>query len=58
MIAAATQRVESAGLSLWDRLIVESAISCGAMCLWTEDLYAGQTIGDLTIANPFATAAG
>lgn len=40
-------------LSWWDALIVAMAQSVGAQILWTEDLTAGQTLGELTVRNPF-----
>lgn len=53
LIVAATRRVETAKLSFWDSLIIESAIGSGARRLWTEDLQDGQTFGRLMIVNPF-----
>jgi predicted nucleic acid-binding protein len=40
-------------LSWWDALIVAMAQAAGAQILWTEDLNAGQTLGELTVRNPF-----
>lgn len=57
LIVAATKRVETSGFSFWDRLIIESAIDCGARRLWSEDLQDGQTFGDLVIVNPFTARA-
>ncbi|WP_417481749.1 PIN domain-containing protein [Maricaulis sp.] len=37
----------------YDCLIIAVAIRCGATVLLTEDLQHGQTIGRLTIRNPF-----
>lgn len=48
---------EAAQLSFWDALIVEAARRAGAERLVTEDLGAGRRIGELTIENPFASAA-
>ncbi|WP_133510580.1 hypothetical protein [Candidatus Thiosymbion oneisti] len=53
LIVAATRRVETANLSFWDSLIIESAIKSDARRLWTEDLQDGQTCGELMIMNPF-----
>lgn len=58
LIAAASRRVEASGFSFWDAMIVESAIDCGASRLWTEDLQDSQTIGSLTIVDPFSAPAG
>jgi predicted nucleic acid-binding protein len=52
-IVSATQRVEVSGFSFLDSLIIESAIDCGARCLWTEDLQDGQSFGELMTVNPF-----
>jgi len=55
LIVAATRRLETAKLSFWDSLIIESAIGSGARRLWTEDLQDGQTFGKLMIVNPFGS---
>jgi predicted nucleic acid-binding protein len=40
--------------SLWDSLVVASAIEAGCRILYTEDLQSGQTIEDnLLVGNPF-----
>lgn len=44
------------GFSFYDALIVASALAAGCTRLLSEDLQHGQTIGDLTIVDPFATA--
>jgi predicted nucleic acid-binding protein len=54
LVVATTRRVETSRLSFWDGLIVESAIDCGARCLWTEDLQNGQVFGETSTVNPFA----
>lgn len=41
-------------VSIWDALIVRSAAALGCARIWTEDLSAGQVIGGVQIANPFA----
>ena len=43
------------GLSWWDALIVSAAQVSDCHYLITEDLQAGQMIGDLKIINPFQT---
>ena len=43
-------------LSVWDALIVRSALEAGADSLYTEDLQAGQVIEGLAIVNPFSPA--
>lgn len=40
-------------LSLWDALIVKSALAAGCTRLLTEDLQDGQRFGGLEIENPF-----
>ena len=44
----------SHGFSFYDSLIVASALEAGCDRLLTEDLQAGQRIGGLVVANPFA----
>jgi predicted nucleic acid-binding protein len=41
------------GLSIYDALIVVSAIEAGCDTLYTEDMQHGRTIGELAIVNPF-----
>ena len=43
-------------LSWWDALIVAAAQRVGCRTLLSEDFQVGQTFGDLTVVNPFATA--
>ncbi|MBV8683643.1 MAG: PIN domain-containing protein [Caulobacteraceae bacterium] len=46
---------ERHGFSVWDSMIVASALQCDARILWTEDLHDGLLVdGRLRIANPFA----
>jgi predicted nucleic acid-binding protein len=40
-------------LSFWDAMILYSANSLGCSVLWTEDLTAGQVVGQTTVRNPF-----
>jgi predicted nucleic acid-binding protein len=40
-------------VSFWDALIVHAARSAGAMVLYTEDLSAGKTFGNLRVVDPF-----
>lgn len=42
------------GLSLYDALIVASALEAGADRLLSEDMQAGRRFGDVEIVNPFA----
>ncbi|NJM29276.1 MAG: PIN domain-containing protein [Rhizobiales bacterium] len=43
-------------LSWWDSIIVASAVEQGCTHLLTEDMQHGQSIGSLTIINPFHIA--
>ena len=40
-------------ISLWDALVVRSAMRMGCDVLWTEDLSDGQKWEGLTVKNPF-----
>lgn len=42
------------GLSWWDALIVAAAQAGGCTHLLTEDLQDGQSLGDVTVVDPFA----
>ena len=50
----ATVRQEQHQLSIWDALILTSAIELNCQVLWSEDLNAGQQFGNLEVKNPFA----
>jgi len=41
-------------ISIWDAMIVRSALETGAEIIWTEDLQHGQKIESVEIRNPFA----
>lgn len=43
------------GLSWWDALIAATAQSAGCRYLLTEDLQAGQQLGEVQVVNPFMT---
>ena len=45
-------------LSWWDSLIVSAAQSAGCRYLLTEDLQHLQSLGDLTVLNPFESSPG
>lgn len=45
---------EQFGLSVYDALIVSSAVQAGAQTLYSEDMHHGLVVGDTTIRNPFA----
>lgn len=49
----AMEQAERYRLSFWDALIVTAAQKAQASVLWTEDLNAGQRMGDVVIRNPF-----
>jgi predicted nucleic acid-binding protein len=43
------------GYSIYDSLMIASALEAGCAILYSEDMQHGQTIGPLTIRNPFLT---
>jgi predicted nucleic acid-binding protein len=43
-------------LSIWDALIIQSAIRSSCTILWSEDLQHGRRFGALAIRNPFLPA--
>ncbi|HXR37693.1 MAG TPA: PIN domain-containing protein [Terracidiphilus sp.] len=48
------QRIsERYGFSIWDGLIIASALDAGCTTLYTEDLQHGQVVKGLRIENPF-----
>ena len=55
MVLSAIRTSRTHQLSLWDALIVQSAIESGCRKLLTEDLQHGQRIGPLQIENPFTS---
>jgi predicted nucleic acid-binding protein len=50
----ALQLAERYGYSIFDSLIIAAALHSGASMLYSEDMRDGQTIGALTIRNPFS----
>jgi len=54
LVAAAMERSGSGTLSIWDALILETALSCGATVLHTEDKHLLSVTADLEIVDPFA----
>ncbi len=56
-IRQALELRERYALSLWDSLLLSSALEANCSVLYTEDLQHGQVIeGTLRIVNPFAPA--
>jgi predicted nucleic acid-binding protein len=53
-VTAAIRRSIDSQLSLWDALIVETALAEGADLLVNEDLHDGWQIGSLRVWNPFS----
>jgi predicted nucleic acid-binding protein len=51
-IALAVEMRRALQLSLWDSLIVRSAIALGCTELWSEDFTAGRTYDGVTVRNP------
>jgi predicted nucleic acid-binding protein len=54
LVIAGIRRSIDSQLSLWDALIVETALSEGAGLLITEDLQDGWQIGAMRVWNPFS----
>jgi len=52
-ILAAVERSRRYQLSLWDAMIVTSAVTLGCSVLYSEDLNHGQVIDGVRIVNPF-----
>ncbi|MGH9616209.1 MAG: PIN domain-containing protein [Acidobacteriaceae bacterium] len=50
---AALRIAQRYGFHIYDSLIVASAIEAGCTTLYSEDLQHGQSIGPITIRNPF-----
>ena len=50
----AIEVAERYGYSIFDSLIIASALHAGASTLYSEDMQDGQAIDGLTIRNPFA----
>jgi predicted nucleic acid-binding protein len=44
----------SNSISFYDSLIVQAALDCGCVKLYSEDMQDGQQLDSLTIINPFA----
>lgn len=53
LILSAIRRSQRDQLSFWDALIVEAALSGGAVQLYTEDLQHHRIIEGMRIENPF-----
>jgi predicted nucleic acid-binding protein len=53
LILLAIQRSRKAKVSFWDALILEAALTAGAILLYSEDFQDGSVYGGLRIANPF-----
>lgn len=50
---AAMELVRKHGLSIWDALIVESALDGGCRTLFSEDFQEGRKYGPVKVENPF-----
>lgn len=53
LVSAAMETSTRQYLSIWDAMVIEAALRCGAQTLYTEDLTHGQRFGALTVVNPF-----
>jgi predicted nucleic acid-binding protein len=49
----ALQISEQYGYHIYDSLMIAAALKASCTVLYSEDMHDGQTIGDLTIRNPF-----
>lgn len=59
-VALVTSAIETSlqhQLSIWDAMVIEAALRCGAQTLYTEDLNHGQRFDTLTVVNPFTSSA-
>jgi predicted nucleic acid-binding protein len=52
-VLTAARMCEQDGISFWDALIVQAAISGGAGLLYTEDMQHGRRFGELRVHDPF-----
>lgn len=52
-VLAAIQRAGSGQISIWDALIVQSAVESGCSVLLTEDLTHGEVIDGVRVVDPF-----
>jgi predicted nucleic acid-binding protein len=52
-VAAAARLSIKQTISIWDALIVRSALQSGCDVLWSEDLQDGRRFGSLRVQNPF-----
>jgi len=43
---------ERYGISFWDALVLQSAVSAGVTILYSEDFSAGQKYGSIQVINP------
>ena len=53
MLLAAMDLQQNHSLSFWDALIVQTASAARCSVLYSEDMQAGATIGNVLIINPF-----
>jgi predicted nucleic acid-binding protein len=53
---AALRIAQRYGFHIYDSLIVAAAIEAGCTTLYSEDMQHNQTIGSLTVRNPFRSS--
>ncbi len=53
-VLSAIETSRSAGISLWDALVVQAARQSGCTRLLSEDLQDGRDFGGVAVENPFA----
>ena len=54
LVVAAMERCDASSLTIWDALILETAESCGASVLYTEDKQLLSVSAGIEIVDPFA----
>lgn len=52
-VLAAIELVREHGLSVWDAMVIQTALEGGCARLLTEDLQHGRRFGALEVVNPF-----
>ncbi len=52
-VERAARRAARCKLSLWDAMIIESAVALGCATLWSEDLHHGAVYDGVRVRNPF-----
>lgn len=56
LVVRAAETSQRHQLSIWDAMIIESAVLAGCSTLYSEHLNDGATIRGVTVRNPFTEA--